>query len=421
MRLTVPSGTLDLDLDQVDLFDPHLYADGDPHPIWALMRERAPVHHQVLPDGREFWSVTTYEDAKRVLADHEAFTSERGTLLVALDAGDPAGGKMMAATDPPRHTALRIPLTRAMSPREWARRESQLRASVRAMLAPAYDDDHWDLAVAAAEFPMTFTGALMGLPERDWPRLTHCTTAAIAADDEAFQEGDSLTTLVSVHHELFEYFSEQVRERSASEPRGDLIDVLMTMWADGAPLDHEELVYNCYSLLLGANVTTPHVLSATVMELMDRPAEYRRLADRPALVNRAVEEGLRWASPANHFMRYSRRGVELGGQVIPAGSAVAVWLGSANRDEKAFADPYRFDIARAPNRHLAFGFGPHYCVGASLARVALRMALTEIVGMFDRIEPDGEVRHLHSNFTAGITRLPLRTTMRRAPVAPERR
>ncbi|MCJ1681151.1 cytochrome P450 [Streptomyces sp. APSN-46.1] len=411
MRITVPGQDPEVDLEKIDLFDPGLYADGDPHPIWKVMRERAPVHHQVLPDGRAFWSVTRYEDACRVLDDHEYFTSERGTLLLALDVGDPAGGKMMAATDPPRHAAMRDPLARALSPKGLAARQQQLRAAVHGMLAPALTQDRWDLATAAAEFPMAFTGAIMGIPERDWPRLTRCTTMAVAPDDTEFMEGDAATTLMSVHHELFGYFADEIRER-AGDPPDDLIGFLMTMNAGGEQLDVQELVYNCYSLLLGANVTTPHVLTAMMLALIEDPDSLRRMAETPSLLSSGVEEGLRWSSPANHFMRYAVRDVTLSGQHIPAGSAVAVWLGSANRDEAVFDDPYRFDIARSGNRHLAFGYGNHYCVGASLARITLRMIVREMLDLFESIELDGPVEHLRSNFVAGIKHMPIRTRLR---------
>lgn len=408
MRITVPAEDTEVDLSTVDLFDPELYASGDPHPIWQALRRYAPAHHQRLADGREFWSVTRYGDACRVLSDHTEFTSQRGTLLNALGRGDSAGGQMMAATDPPRHTALREPLARALSPRELDRRRDMLVRAVRQALAPAREGGVWDLAAAAAGFPMSFTGALMGIPEADWPWLTRGTTMAIAPDDTEFQDGDSHVTLVGIHHELFDYFSSEVRRRGG-EPTDDLIGFLMRMRPDQAPLRHDEIVYNCYSLLLGANVTTPHVLSALVCAFVEHPQEFRRLKADPGLIASAVEEGLRWSSPANHFMRYARRDVTIAGQPIRRGTAVAVWLGSANRDEEVFTNPYRFDIGRRSERHVAFGYGPHFCVGASLARIALRMLLTEFVALVDDIEMAGPVRHLKSNFVAGISHLPLRT------------
>ncbi|WP_217206280.1 cytochrome P450 [Streptomyces sp. AC550_RSS872] len=407
MRMSPHAPDGQVDLDSVDLFDPFLHSEGHPHAVWRALRAQAPVHRQQLPDGRQFWSVTRYADACRVLRDHEDFTSERGTLLSALDVGDPAGGKMMAASDPPHHTMLRESLNRVLSARAVNARRNTLLGPVDRLVEPLLTGEPTDLAVLAADFPMDFIGTFMGLPESDWPRLTKLTTMAVAPHDPAFQEGSAPLTLVTAHHELFEYFSEQLAARDGT-PTDDLIGHLMRTRIDGKPLDHESIVYNCYSLILGANVTTPHTVTGLVQALMDHPDAYHAVVADPSLAAGCVEEGLRWTSPASHFMRYATQDVRLSGRTVKAGSALAVWLGSANRDEDVFADPYTFDVKRRPNRHIAFGFGPHYCVGAALARLSLRMLLERVCALVERIEPAGEVRHLASNFVAGITSMPVR-------------
>ena len=182
------------------------------------------------------------------------------------------------------------------------------------------------------------------------------------------------------------------------------------MRVSGRPLRPDEIVYNCYSLLLGANVTTPHAIAGTVLAFAENPDEYRRLTADPTLIPSAVEEGLRWSSPANHFMRYAVQDTVLGGVRIAEGDALVAWLGSANRDERVFADPFRFDVGRSPNRHVAFGFGPHYCVGAPLARIALRVFFEEVVAEVAEFRVAGPVEHLASNFVAGIKRLPVAVT-----------
>ncbi|HXM56894.1 MAG TPA: cytochrome P450 [Candidatus Dormibacteraeota bacterium] len=412
MRITVPRAPVEMDLAQVDLFDPHLYASGDPYPIWHYLREHQPVWWQRLDDGRGFWSITKYDDVCRVLRDHEYFTSQKGTLLCILEGVEPAGGKMMAVTDPPRHTMMREPLNRALSTKTLRRRQGEIKRLARRLLAPLVEGEPWDLAQAAAGFPMAFTGLLMGVPEEDWPALTRLTTMSIAPDDPDFQEpGGSDATLIAAHHKLFAYFSEQVRVRRRA-PRGDLISLLMTMEVGGSKLNHPEIVYNCYSLLLGANVTTPHALAATVMAMIENPDVYRRWAAEPGLLATGVEEGLRWSSPANHFMRYATRDLELRGVQVKAGQALVAWLGSANRDDEAFEDPYRFDPERRPNKHVAFGFGHHYCVGGPLARIALQVLFGEILDTVERFELAGPVEHLCSNFVAGIKRMPVVAKLR---------
>jgi cytochrome P450 len=261
---------------------------------------------------------------------------------------------------------------------------------------------------------MAFTGTLMGLPEEDWTRLALLTTSAVAPSDLDYRQNTGHSTLAAAHHDLFAYFSARVRER-VRQPREDLVGFLVGMEVDGRRLRHDEIVYNCYSLLLGANVTTPHAIASTVLALIENPLEWQRLLADPALTSSMIEEGLRWSSPANHFMRHAVHDMELHGTHIREGDAVVAWLGSANRDEDVFADPYRFDITRSPNRHLAFGLGPHYCIGAPLARIALRMLFQVIVASVQEFTVAGPVEHLASDFVAGIKSLPL--TAKLSPAA----
>lgn len=396
----------------VDLFDPHFYAVGDPHPLWARMRAKHPLHRQQLPDGRTFLSVTRHRDACQVLGDHRSFTSERGSLLHQLGRGDAAAGLMLVSTDPPRHTELRRPLTAPLSARALRPREADIRRAVRRILRPALEAEVWDLARLADQVPMAVAGALLGLPEPDWPELSRWTAMAAAPADPTLCVRNPAATLAIAHHGLFDYFTGQVRRRAAGAGPDDLLGHLMTMLAGGRPLRDEEVIYNCYSLLLGANATTPHAAAGTVLALVERPAEQARAREvLPGL----VEEGLRWTSPANSFLRYARRDVELSGGPVRGGDAVAVWVGSANRDEDVFARPYHFDPTRPDNRHIAFGFGAHYCLGAPLARSTLRIFLDELFTLVEEVELAGPVEHLASHFIAGLTSLPV--TGRRRPGA----
>ena len=393
-------------LESTYLTDPEFYASGDPHSIWTAMRLYSPVSRHVLPGGRSFWSVTRYADAKDVLRDYRRFTSNRGTVLSILGERDPAGGKMMAASDPPIHRSMREPLSRVLSREALQPLTPKIRMMVQRMMAPLLDGETWDLATAAAGFPMAFTGTLMGLPESDWASLTRLTSMAVAPSDPDFLQGTSHEVLGSAHHELFAYFSEQVRQRKRSSG-DDLVSFLTKMTVNGLKVRHDAIVFNCYSLLLGANVTTPHTIAATVNAFIDHPAEYRRLAANPALIPRGVEEGLRWSSPAIHFLRYAMQDGEIRGVKIKSGDAVVAWVGSANRDDDIFCDPFRFDVARSPNQHLTFGFGVHYCIGAPLARLALHLLFEELTRSVLAFHRAGPVEHLSSNFIAGIKSLPI--------------
>jgi cytochrome P450 len=392
-----------------DLFDPAFYATGDPHPVWAAMRRSAPLWRQVLPDGRTFLSVTRYDDACRVLGNFREFTSERGSLLHQLGHADAAAGKMLVSTDPPRHSQLRRPLNARLSAKAIVTCTEDIRRAVSYVLRPALAGSAWDVAERANHLPMAVAGALLGLPERDWPDLNRWTAMAAAPDDPALRVRTAAATLAIAHHGIFEYFADQVRQRRADSDRADLIGHLTTMSAGADRLTDEEAIYNCYSLLLGANATTPHAATGTVLALIEHPDQLPAAAEAPADL---VEEGLRWTSPANSFLRHAVCDTELSGGVVRAGEAVAVWVGSANRDEDVFPDPYRFHIGRPDNRHIAFGFGPHYCLGAPLARLTLRIFCAQVLRLVETIELAGPVRHLASHFIAGITQLPVRTHLR---------
>jgi cytochrome P450 len=397
MKITEMTDVPDIELAEVDLFDPEFFADGEPHPVWAALRTRAPLHRQELSDGRAFWSVTRYRDVCRVLGDHRAFTSTRGSLLHQLGKGDSAAGRMLVATDPPHHTRLRRPLHVALSPSGVDSYVDDVHRAVAQVLRPARLPGTWDVAEQAALLPMAVIGALLGLPRPDWSQLARWTAMAAAPHDETLRVRSTATTLAIAHHGIFDYFTRRI---ASGDPVGLVADVELT---------EEEIVYNCYSLLLGATATIPHAVTGTVLALVQDPEQ---IADAAQDVPRLVEEGLRWASPANSFLRHAVTDAELAGGQVRAGDAIAVWIGSANRDDSVFADPYRFVATRQNNRHIAFGFGPHYCVGAALARVILRVFFTELLATVSSIELAGPVRHLSSLFVAGTTHLPVHTLPR---------
>lgn len=397
-----------VDLDAVDLTDPRLYRRGTPHHVFAALRRERPVRWQETEGGSGFWSVTQHADCTAVLADAQTFTSENGTLVSMLDRFDPASRSQMAVTDPPRHTALRVPISGPLRQKAMAAHAEALRAEIRRLLAPAAEGEELDFAAAMMSLSTAVAGLVMGLPAADWPELTRLATTAIAPDDPeyALPQGRE-ATLHAAHWELFAYFHEQAQQRRGGGGGDDLISVLDGIELDGERLSIGDIVANCYSLLMGASVTSPHVPSSTVLELVGS-GRYPAWARRDALAGSAIEEALRWSSPANHFMRCATRDAEIGGVKVAAGQAVVVWIGSANRDESVFPDAFRYDPGRRPNNHLAFGAGPHYCVGHHAARQTLRLLFAELTATFADLEIVGPVVHLESNFVAGIKHLRVR-------------
>ncbi|MFI5617187.1 cytochrome P450 [Streptomyces sp. NPDC051567] len=395
---------------RADLIDPGLHQGDGAHAIWRELRRHAPVSWQPVRDTG-YWSVVGHAEANQVLRDHDTFTSEQGTLLNLLGKGDPAGGRQMAVTDPPKHTHMRSPLQQALSIKTVDNDREEIRRVVRGLLEPLADGGPFDFAVAMSALPMAGIGTMMALPQEDWPRLVRLTHACVAADDPEFQlAAGPRATLVTAHRELFAYFQDIVTARRRA-PGDDLISVLLTMELDGRRLSPGEIVSNCYSLLLGATVTTAQPPSAAMAELAGT-AVLDDWAAHPELLTSGVEESLRWASPTQHFMRHTTREVEIRGVRVPAGDAVVVWLGSANRDESVFTDPDTFDIRRKPNRHIAFGVGAHYCIGHTVARVTLRVLFEELLGRFTGFELAGTPRRIRSNIIAGFTHLPVTARLR---------
>jgi cytochrome P450 len=373
--------------------------------IWARMRDAVQLEWTHV-DGRDgFWSAVRYADVDQVLRDAQTFTSERGTLLTILGADDPAGGRQIAATDPPRHTAMRARLQKALSVRAIEQHE-MIAGLVRDALAPLADGGVFDFGAAMLALPVAVGGTAMGLPRADWDRLCFLLTTSIAPEDPEYRSADGTqATLDRAHRELFAYLQDACAKRR-HHLGDDLISVLITTEVDGHTMSPGEVVSNCYSLLLGATVTTAHAPTYMLTEHIGDGLLDQWAADLTCTPT-AVEEALRLGSPASHFLRYAVSDTEIRGTKILAGQAVACWLGSANRDSAVFPDPERFDLRRRPNKHLAFGVGPHFCVGHSVARVTLRILFDELLSQFTGFLPAAQPTRLHSTVISGYKHVPI--------------
>jgi cytochrome P450 len=394
-----------------DLVDPTLYSDGDAHTIWAQLRELDQLSWYQVDADRGFWSVVKFSDTDRVLRDTASFTSERGTMLEILGMDDPAGGQQLAVTDPPRHTIMHARLKKALAVKAVDRQREMIRDLVLDLIMPLGDGGVFDFGRAMLAMPMSVTGTMMGLPQADWSWLSRLTTVCIASDDPEFQDaGGKSATLEAAHRELFAYFQDLVRFRR-EHLSDDLISVLISTRFEGRHMAPGEIVANCYSLLLGANVTTPHAPTYVMAECIESGV-LEDWAAHPDVTGTAIEEALRWSSPVNHMLRYATRDIVVRGTPIAARDAVVVWLGAANRDEEQFPEASTFDIRRKPNKHLAFGIGPHYCVGHSVARVSLRILFEELLSRFEDFRPAGKPERLVSNFVSGYKHVPITARLR---------
>jgi cytochrome P450 len=411
MRITRPAAHLRIPLDEINLADTDLYLNRDAHLVWQTLRAERPVFWQERENGRGFWAVTRREDVYRVLSDSETFSSEGGTAIAMLAAPDPAAGLMMQSTDPPRHRKFREQIGKPFSPRSVPAYAEFVRSFVKESIEPARDGEVWDVASSFVRLPMAVCARMMGLPDEDVDPLLRLAYASLAPDDPRYStHGAAKPTAGSAHYETMGYFAKCISQRRR-KPSDDLISYLMSIEIAGRRMTDEELLANCLSLLLGAVVTTSHVINATIIALTeqhDGEGFWPEVMPTPT----AVEEALRWASPVTHFMRRTRHATRIAGQEIAAGEAVTAWIASANRDEAAFDRPYDLDFERTPNRHIAFGTGPHTCLGSHLARLMLRSSFTELCAAIESFELAEQPVHLASNEIAGVVSLQLRTKFR---------
>ena len=412
MRITTPEIDARVNLEKIDLADTELYATGDPHLVWQTLRAERPVFWQRQAAGEGFWAVTRRTDVRRVLTEYQTFTSEAGTAISMLDAPDPSAGLMMHATDPPRHRQFRQSLAKPFSSHAVLSQASQVRSFARQAIKPAFDGEVWDIAKALSSLPMYVCATLMRLPVADVEPLLNLSYASLAPLDPAYNAAPDKMNASFGYLGILDYFADCIKHRRPTDS-DDLISYLMTIEIDGRRMTDNELVLNCLSLLLGAVVTTSHAISATFIALAESGGEGRWRAELPART--AVEEALRWSSPVTHFMRRARCDVELHGQLIRAGDAVTAWLASANRDEDFFDEPYRLNLMRSPNQHVAFGSGSHLCLGAHLARLMLLESFEELAATIESFELASPPRHLVSNEIAGVVSLPLRLRLRKSP------
>ncbi|ASW55345.1 cytochrome P450 [Plantactinospora sp. KBS50] len=399
-------------LDGVDLLDPHLHADRDLTEVWRWLRRHDPVrwHPDTTGAGRGFWVVTRHADVVRIVRDDTAFTSVRGNMLATLLRGhDPGGGRMLVVSDGPFHADLRRVLAGGFGSRALLGVTRSIATATRATLGGLLERGGGDfVAEVAAQVPLRAICELLGVPAVDRSRVLAMTGAAMLGEHA---EPTGVEARIA-QSEILLYYTGLAAERQ-SAPGSDLISLLVASTVGGRPLRTEEVLLNCYNLIIGGDETARLALAGGLLALAGHEEQWARLVADPGLVEVGVEEILRWTTPAAHIGRTVTTDVEVNGRRLAAGDVVTLWNVSANRDEDVFADPDVFDLGRRPNRHLTFGYGPHFCIGAQLARTEIRALLAELRRSVRTIEVTGPVTRLPSNFVSGLRTLPVALTRRR--------
>lgn len=381
-----------------DLTDAALYAQGLPHALLARLRRESPVFWHEAKPGEGFWAVLRHDDVIAVSRDHETFSVALGGVFLADQ--PPAMVGSLLTTDPPEHTRLRRAVQDAFTNRALAEIEGWLQERAAALMAAAARRGRLDFVrELAAELPLQTINQMMAIPEADRGRLLELGDAVIRAPANETQRAMA---------ELGAYGYQLAQQRADASGRDLVSQILRAAQSGGRPLVAEEFAALFMQIAVAANETTRSLLSAGLFTLLERPERYAALRAEPALLPGAVEELLRFTTPIYHFRRTAARDAVLRGQQIRAGQRVLVFYISANFDERVFQDPLRFDPRRAPNPHLSFGFGEHFCLGARLARMEARIFLAALLQRFERVELDGEPQRLPSNLTNSWLSIPIR-------------
>lgn len=401
-------------LAETRLWDPDLYAGGIPHELFARLRVEDPVHWQDEPDGSGFWAVMRHADVREVNRDAETYSSARGGYLLEDHPEEHLEmfRMQMIGMDAPEHTRNRRMINRGFTPRRIDAMDSHLRDLARGIVDNIADKGEVDfVSEVAAELPLLVICELMGVPVEDRARIFELTNSLIGFDDPDFQTTPEAGQEAMA--EMYLYAHGLVADRR-DNPRDDIVSTLVHKEVDGERLSEAEIDVFFLLLAVAGNETTRNATAQGMHALLTYPDQLAVLeADRSLLASTATEEILRWATPVIQFRRTATRDTELGGKHIAAGDKVVMYYSSANRDEAVFEDPHRFDVRRSPNDHLAFGGGgPHYCLGANLARMELRILFDELLARLTNFELAGEVRLLRSNFINGIKELPVSFSVR---------
>lgn len=393
--------------DLPSLTDPELYRYGDQFAAWARLRREAPVAwHEHHVGG--FWAVTSYAHGLEMLTDWSHFSSTEGIFLRP-DPTEPypGAGTMLALTDPPQHDILRKSIMGLFTTRAIKRLEDRARHVILTELDALVALGQADLVSDfAAKIPLQVSAELLGISSADVDMIARATT-------EAAKNSDEISGLENqqAHLELLMHYTRVIEERRR-EPQDDIVSALVAAQAQGAPITDDEIVLTCDNVIVAANETTQQTIASGILALLENPAQWNALQSGQVSPKVATEEFLRWASPVTHIMRTATQDCRLGDAQIHAGDYLVAWLPSMNRDEHVFEHADEFMVGRTPNRHIAFGGGVHFCIGANMARLVIRVFLEELIRLPVDITVTEPPRRIASYILSGLTTLPVRLTPR---------
>jgi cytochrome P450 len=399
------------------LADPLAYADEPKlHAALAHLRANAPVSWVEVPSYRPFWAITKHADIMAVERDNTLFTNSPRPVLMTREADEQqaaVGINTLIHMDDPQHRVVRA------IGADWFRPKAMRALKVRVdELAKRFVDNMMEsgdgcdfVQEVAVNYPLYVIMSMLGLPEQDFPRMLKYTQEMFGNDDAELQRGTTKEEQMAALLDMFAYFTAVTASRREN-PTEDLASAIANATIDGESLSDIETV-SYYAIVAAAgHDTTSAVISGGLHALIEHPDQLARIRDNPELMPLAAEEMIRWVTPVKEFMRTAQEGTTVRGVPIAAGESVLLSYASANRDEEVFDDPFRFDVGRDPNKHNAFGYGVHFCLGAALARMEVNSFFSELVPRLESVEVAGDPQHMATIFVGGLKHLPIRYSLK---------
>ncbi|WP_216899555.1 cytochrome P450 [Nocardia alni] len=398
------------------LAEPAAYADEERlHAALTRLRAKAPVSLVDVPDYKPFWAITKHADILAVERANRVFTNWPRPVLFRSAAEDmeaAAGVRTLIHMDDPQHRAVRAVAADWFSPKAMKAMDRRVR-----QLAEQYVDKMRDtggecdfVQEVAVNFPLYVIMSLLGVPEADFPRMLKLTQELVGSEDDELKRSTPVDETMNSLVEMFQYF-QGLTAAWREHPTGDLGSTIANARIDGEPLSDIDTMSYYAIIATAGHDTTSSSISGGLRALIEHPGQLERLRGNLDLMPRATEEIIRWVTPVKAFMRTAAQDATVRDVPIAAGESVLLSYVSANRDEDAFDNPFRFDIEREPNKHVAFGFGVHFCLGAGLARMEINGFLSELLPRLKSIELNGEPALTATTFVGGLKHLPIRYSL----------
>ncbi|MFT4562664.1 MAG: cytochrome P450 [Gammaproteobacteria bacterium] len=399
-----------MNMPYVDISDGRNFTQGFPHEFFTWLREHDPLYwHEptdVTPDGEGFWVVSRHADVDSIIMDAKSFSSDKagdrtagGTTIK----DEISAGNAMNQTDDPLHRRLRATVNEGFTVKAIGELEEELRLRTRKLLGEISSGDQVDFAMRIArEIPTQAICIVLGVPEEDRLMLADWIDRGIETQSEA--------VIAVEYSRKIRRYGQGLVERKRAQPVDDIFSTIVhaRFESDGSTLSDKEL-RSFFGLLFPAGAeTTTRAISGGMLALMENPEAWQRLRSDPSLIKTAVEEILRWTTPSCYKRRTATRDIKHSGKTIREGDKVTFWEMSANRDDRVFADPFKFDVGRTPNKHLALGAGIHFCLGSALARLELKVVFEELLKCGLDFKLDGNLVWTPNNRLVGLMSLPLR-------------